>query len=225
MSMMIERSPRFSSGAALMRHYAALKHRMSNLAPPPLLALPSPEIMARGNDMQPIAIVPTPKPVEKPRILITGDLATVVDIVPEQYGRAGPEIEPLSEEIERVAVRRAILAYLSKLRGDRTTNRSVMVRNSAASAFKMDLKAILGASRTNGVVRPRQFGMCLAKRLTGASLPEIGRAFGGKDHTTVLYAVRKMAGFVEEILGEMFDGQSCELAPYIQPEPQVLDGQ
>lgn len=46
--------------------------------------------------------------------------------------------------------------------------------------------------RTHNVVIPRQIAMCLAKQLTGKSLPEIGRRFGNRDHTTVLHAVRKM---------------------------------
>ncbi|MGB6550597.1 MAG: helix-turn-helix domain-containing protein, partial [Xanthobacteraceae bacterium] len=58
------------------------------------------------------------------------------------------------------------------------------------------------------VVRPRQVAMYLAKVLTLRSLPEIGRRFGGRDHTTVLHAVRKIenlagndSAFAEEIEG------------------------
>ena len=50
--------------------------------------------------------------------------------------------------------------------------------------------------RTRRVVRPRQIAMALAKELTSMSLPEIGDAFGGRDHTTVLHAQRK----VEELV-------------------------
>jgi chromosomal replication initiator protein len=46
------------------------------------------------------------------------------------------------------------------------------------------------------VVRPRQVAMYLAKTLTLRSLPEIGRRFGGRDHTTVLHAVRKIENLV-----------------------------
>nr|WP_246191157.1 chromosomal replication initiator protein DnaA [Aureimonas leprariae] len=51
---------------------------------------------------------------------------------------------------------------------------------------------ILSARRTRTVVRPRQIAMYLAKTMTPRSLPEIGRRFGGRDHTTVLHAVRKI---------------------------------
>ena len=52
--------------------------------------------------------------------------------------------------------------------------------------------------RTRSVARPRQVAMALAKQLTNHSLPEIGDAFGGRDHTTVLYACRK----IEELRSE-----------------------
>jgi chromosomal replication initiator protein len=47
------------------------------------------------------------------------------------------------------------------------------------------------------IVRPRQIGMYLAKHLTARSLPEIGRRFGNRDHTTVLHAIRKIEGVIE----------------------------
>jgi len=48
------------------------------------------------------------------------------------------------------------------------------------------------ARRARAVARPRQVAMYLAKQLTPRSLPEIGRKFGGRDHTTVIHAVRKI---------------------------------
>lgn len=53
---------------------------------------------------------------------------------------------------------------------------------------------LLSARRSRAVVVPRQIGMYLAKKLTPRSLPEIGRRFGGRDHSTVLHAVRKIEG-------------------------------
>jgi chromosomal replication initiator protein len=47
------------------------------------------------------------------------------------------------------------------------------------------------------VARPRQVAMYLSKQLTSRSLPEIGRAFGGRDHTTVMHAVRKVEELVK----------------------------
>ena len=51
---------------------------------------------------------------------------------------------------------------------------------------------LLSQRRHRSVVWPRQIGMYLAKQLTARSLPEIGRRFGGRDHTTVLHAIRKI---------------------------------
>jgi len=48
------------------------------------------------------------------------------------------------------------------------------------------------ARRARAVARPRQVAMYLAKQLTSRSLPEIGRKFGGRDHTTVMHAVKKI---------------------------------
>ena len=56
---------------------------------------------------------------------------------------------------------------------------------------------ILSSRRTAVVVKPRQVAMFLAKTLTMRSLPEIGRRFGGRDHTTVLHAVRKIEGLAQ----------------------------
>ena len=57
---------------------------------------------------------------------------------------------------------------------------------------------LLSARRTRSIVRPRQIGMYLSKQLTSRSLPEIGRRFGGRDHTTVIHAIRK----IEELMNE-----------------------
>lgn len=57
---------------------------------------------------------------------------------------------------------------------------------------------LLSTRRTRKIVRPRQIAMYLAKQLTPRSLPEIGRRFGGRDHTTVLHAVRKVESMKSE---------------------------
>lgn len=57
---------------------------------------------------------------------------------------------------------------------------------------------ILSQRRNRSIVWPRQIGMYLAKNMTSRSLPEIGRRFGGRDHTTVLHAIRKIDGQMKE---------------------------
>jgi chromosomal replication initiator protein len=66
------------------------------------------------------------------------------------------------------------------------------IQRLVASHYNVSKSDILSARRTASVVRPRQIAMYLSKALTLRSLPEIGRRFGGRDHTTVLHAVRKI---------------------------------
>jgi chromosomal replication initiator protein len=66
------------------------------------------------------------------------------------------------------------------------------IQKLVASHYNVTKADIVSARRTANVVRPRQIAMYLAKTLTPRSLPEIGRRFGGRDHTTVLHAVRKI---------------------------------
>ncbi|PLX33377.1 MAG: chromosomal replication initiator protein DnaA [Hyphomicrobiales bacterium] len=64
--------------------------------------------------------------------------------------------------------------------------------------FKISKAELLSTRRHQSIARPRQIAMFLAKELTTRSLPEIGRRFGGKDHTTVLYAVRRIRALMED---------------------------
>lgn len=66
-----------------------------------------------------------------------------------------------------------------------------------AEYYKVKVADIMSQRRSRSVARPRQMAMALAKELTNHSLPEIGEAFGGKDHTTVLHACRKIKELVE----------------------------
>ncbi|WP_350335803.1 chromosomal replication initiator protein DnaA [Coralliovum pocilloporae] len=63
--------------------------------------------------------------------------------------------------------------------------------------FNVSRADLLSSRRTRVIVRPRQIAMYLAKILTPRSLPEIGRRFGGRDHTTVLHAVRKIEDLIK----------------------------
>ncbi len=70
------------------------------------------------------------------------------------------------------------------------------IQRIVARHYNVSRADILSARRTATVVRPRQIAMYLSKVLTLRSLPEIGRRFGGRDHTTVLHAVRKIDGLL-----------------------------
>jgi chromosomal replication initiator protein len=66
------------------------------------------------------------------------------------------------------------------------------IQRRVAEHYKIRLADMQSARRARAVARPRQVAMYLAKQLTPRSLPEIGRKFGGRDHTTVMYAIRKI---------------------------------
>ncbi|WP_457669971.1 chromosomal replication initiator protein DnaA [Thiolapillus sp.] len=66
------------------------------------------------------------------------------------------------------------------------------IQKIVADYYKIRSSDMLSKNRSRTIARPRQIAMTLAKELTNHSLPEIGNAFGGKDHTTVLYATRKI---------------------------------
>ena len=68
------------------------------------------------------------------------------------------------------------------------------IQKLVANHYNVTRADLLSSRRTASVVRPRQIAMFLSKVLTPRSLPEIGRRFGGRDHTTVLHAVRKIEG-------------------------------
>jgi chromosomal replication initiator protein len=72
------------------------------------------------------------------------------------------------------------------------------IQKAVAQYYNVKLSELLGKSRKRSIVRPRQLAMYLAKDLTDKSYPEIGEAFGGRDHTTVLHANKKMESLLSE---------------------------
>ncbi|WP_186342904.1 chromosomal replication initiator protein DnaA [Allochromatium palmeri] len=71
------------------------------------------------------------------------------------------------------------------------------IQRTVAEYYKLRTSDLLSAKRSRSLARPRQLAMALAKELTKHSLPEIGHAFGGRDHTTVLHATRKIKSLRE----------------------------
>ncbi len=71
------------------------------------------------------------------------------------------------------------------------------IQKTVAEYFKIRVSDLLSARRSRSITRPRQIAMSLSKELTNHSLPEIGDAFGGRDHTTVLHACRKIVSLRE----------------------------
>ena len=72
------------------------------------------------------------------------------------------------------------------------------IQRTVAEYYRIRVSDLLSKRRSRSVARPRQVAMALSKELTNHSLPEIGDAFGGRDHTTVLHACRKVKSLREE---------------------------
>ncbi|WP_296476390.1 chromosomal replication initiator protein DnaA [Roseinatronobacter sp.] len=72
------------------------------------------------------------------------------------------------------------------------------IQRKVAEHFNIRLSDMLGPKRTRTIARPRQIAMYLSKEMTSRSLPEIGRRFGGRDHTTILHGVRKVIEMREQ---------------------------
>jgi chromosomal replication initiator protein len=94
--------------------------------------------------------------------------------------------KPISLELVKEALRDLIAS----------TSRIVSIENiqkTVADFYKIKVSDMFSKKRTRNLARPRQIAMALSKELTNQSLPEIGESFGGRDHTTVIHACRKVA--------------------------------
>jgi chromosomal replication initiator protein len=72
------------------------------------------------------------------------------------------------------------------------------IQKTVAEYYKVKVAELLSKRRSRSIARPRQMAMALAKELTNHSLPEIGDHFGGRDHTTVIHACRKVKELISE---------------------------
>jgi chromosomal replication initiator protein len=89
------------------------------------------------------------------------------------------------------------------------------IQRKVAEHYNVRLSDLIGPKRLRTIARPRQVAMYLAKQLTSRSLPEIGRRFGGRDHTTIMHGVRK----IEELAAT-----DSQLADDIQLLRRLLQG-
>jgi chromosomal replication initiator protein len=108
-------------------------------------------------------------------------------VVQHQFSEGGMSLEELDK----------ILSHLIKS-ADTKRVRIEDIQKIVARQFNVSKNDLLSNRRTRVIVRPRQIAMYLAKVMTPRSLPEIGRRFGGRDHTTVLHAVRKIESMTSE---------------------------
>ena len=93
------------------------------------------------------------------------------------------------------------------------------IQKKTAEFYKLDVKDFHSPQRARRVARPRQVAMYLSRKLTTRSLPEIGRRFGGRDHTTVLHACRRIEALIVE--DALFRQEVDFLSQMLQRRPEI----
>ncbi|MDJ0513197.1 MAG: chromosomal replication initiator protein DnaA [Methyloceanibacter sp.] len=138
---------------------------------------------------------------------------TVLAFLAERLTESGRELEgavhrlrasyQLTDEPVTIAIAEQIVRDLMRGAEPRRVRIDDILRT-VSKHYGVNRSDLLSGRRNRSIVRPRQIGMYLAKLLTSRSLPEIGRRFGNRDHTTVLHAIRK----IEQLMSD--DGQLRE---------------
>ena len=127
------------------------------------------------------------------------------EVLPFIAGRVSTNVRALEGALTRVVAhgsisgRRVTVELASEVLEDlfpagEGVLRIEVIQGEICRYYGVTLEELCGDKRTRRIVGPRQVAMYLSRELTDASLPAIGRAFGGRDHTTVMYAVQKVAG-------------------------------
>ena len=115
-----------------------------------------------------------------------------VDSVRELEGALNTLIARAGARVGSLSLDEAQCLLRPHLRGAERRITVDEIQKAAADHYGMKQADLISERRTRAVARPRQAAMWLAKQLTTRSLPDIGRRFGGRDHTTVIHAVRRI---------------------------------
>ncbi|MDO1509838.1 MULTISPECIES: chromosomal replication initiator protein DnaA [unclassified Neisseria] len=99
--------------------------------------------------------------------------------------------KPIDIDLARKALQDIVASSYKVITAD-------LIIDATAKYYRIKISDILGKKRTRNIARPRQIAMSLTKELTNLSLPSIGEAFGGRDHTTVMHGVKAVAKLREE---------------------------
>jgi chromosomal replication initiator protein len=114
------------------------------------------------------------------------------DSVRELEGGLNTLVARAGERLPKLSLEDATAILRPHLRGAEKRITVDDIQKAVSEHFGLKQADLLSERRTRAVARPRQAAMYLAKQLTTRSLPDIGRRFGGRDHTTVLHAVRRI---------------------------------
>lgn len=125
----------------------------------------------------------------------------------------------MKKEVTQDLAEDVLGSYFSNVKNDIPLDPR-LVQLAVARKFNISVDEITGTKRSQEIVLPRQVAMYLSRELTEASLPAIGRAFGGKDHSTVLHSIQKvkklidndraLSGTVDEISAELRNGKGSD---------------
>lgn len=146
------------------------------------------------------------KKVERDRIRVTDDILEYI------ASRVTTNIRELEGSLTRVSawaslnrkpidmgLVQTVLKDLVAVAEDEVTT-PVEIMNAVAAYYKISVDELTGKSRQQAIANARQIAMYLCREMTTLSLPKVGQLFGGKDHTTVMYAFRKVESMMKERL-------------------------
>ena len=152
----------------LIPHYRAVRARLRN--PPNAFVCKPPAL----------EVVAPPAP-PTPEMVVAADQAVAMSPVAQELMRDLDRIERRLEKLREQALSGVVLTIAIK-----------DIIKATAAEMGVSVNEIMSTRRQRSIVIARHVGMYVAKTITNRSLPEIGRRFGGRDHTTVLHAVRTM---------------------------------
>ncbi|MBQ1543409.1 chromosomal replication initiator protein DnaA [Caulobacter sp. CCUG 60055] len=137
------------------------------------------------------------------------------DSVRELEGALNTLVARLGEGVSTLGLDEAQAILRPHLRGGEKRITIDDIQKAAAEHFGLKQADLISERRNRSIARPRQAAMWLAKQLTTRSLPDIGRRFGGRDHTTVLHAVRRI---------EALKGEDAQMARDLEALTRKLRG-
>jgi chromosomal replication initiator protein len=137
------------------------------------------------------------KPAARPEVLqfladrFTDSVRELEGALNTLVARVGPQVAGLSLDEAQAILRPHLSCNERRVTVD-------MIQKTVAEHYSLKQADLISERRARAVARPRQVAMWLAKQITTRSLPDIGRRFGGRDHTTVLHAVRRIEALKAE---------------------------
>ena len=120
------------------------------------------------------------------------------DSVRELEGALNTLVARAGDNLSRLSLDEAQAILRPHLRGAEKRITVDDIQKATSEHFGLKQADLISERRNRSIARPRQAAMWLAKQLTTRSLPDIGRRFGGRDHTTVLHAVRRIEALKSE---------------------------